>query len=43
MITSFLATMIAMSLFLVYMLDHPFYGSSSISQQPFIDVLIGIP
>lgn len=34
----FLTGMIALSLFLVFMLDHPFIGSSKISAQPLINV-----
>ena len=38
----FLTGMIALCMFLVYMLDHPFLGSSKISDQPFIEVLESI-
>lgn len=36
---SFLSGMIAMSLFLVYMLDHPFAGSTQVSSAPYKDII----
>lgn len=39
---SFLSGMIAMSLFLVYMLDHPFEGSTQVSMAPYKDIIQSI-
>lgn len=39
LITAFLTIMIGMCLFLVYMLDHPFAGSSKISSEPFQNIV----
>jgi hypothetical protein len=36
---SFLWALIGMSLFLVYMLDHPFIGSSQVSKEPYEDII----
>ena len=39
LVISFLTVMIAMCLFLVYVLDHPSIGSSRVTIQPFLDLI----